>query len=166
MPYNLFRQLPTETDDDVDPLEEFRYLVLAIQREGNKLFAERLRPLGLTPSQAEVLRVMSGRDSLTLSELGGLLVCETTASPSRLVDRLVAAGLVNREVGASRRSVSLSLTTLGKETELKVRDAEEQLYAALTPLLDGDQLDSTVQALRQVAGAFPAGHALARRKAT
>ncbi|MER7608964.1 winged helix DNA-binding protein [Nocardioides sp. NPDC127503] len=150
----------------MDLIEEFRYLVLAIQREGNKLFAERLRPLGLTPSQAEVLRVMSGRDSMTLSELGGLLVCETTSSPSRLVDRLVAAGLVLREVGPSRRSVSLSLTALGKEIELEVKDAEEQLYAALAPLLDEDQLASTVEALRQVAGAFPAGRALARRKAT
>lgn len=149
----------------MDPIEEFRYLVLAIQREGNKLFADHLRPLGLTPSQAEVLRVMSAHDSLTLSELGGLLVCETTASPSRLVDRLVAAGFVNREIGPSRRSVSLSLTDSGKELELKVRDAEEQLYASLTPLLDEGGLDSTLRSLRRVAEAFPAGRALARRKA-
>lgn len=39
--------------------EELRYLILAIQREGNRLLAAELRPLGVTPSQAEVLRVLS-----------------------------------------------------------------------------------------------------------
>src|SRR3954451_20095746 len=74
--------------------EELRYLVLAIQREGNRLLAAELRPLGITPSQAEVLRVLRDHGPLTLNALGGLLVCETGNSPSRLVDCLVAQGLV------------------------------------------------------------------------
>ena len=39
--------------------EELRYLILAIQREGNRLLAADLRPLGITPSQAEVIRVLA-----------------------------------------------------------------------------------------------------------
>lgn len=77
--------------------EELRYLILAIQREGNRLLAAELRPLGVTPSQAEVLRVLSDHQPLTLNALGELLVCETGNSPSRLVDRLVAQDLVQRD---------------------------------------------------------------------
>ena len=79
-------------------VEELRYLVLAIQREGNRLLAAELRPLGITPSQAEVLRVLRDHGPMTLNALGGLLVCETGNSPSRLVDRLVAQGLVKRGI--------------------------------------------------------------------
>src|SRR5512132_4399231 len=78
--------------------EELRYLVLAIQREGNRLLAAELKPLGITPSQAEVLRVLRDHGPLTLNALGGLLVCETGNSPSRLVDRLVARGLIQRDI--------------------------------------------------------------------
>lgn len=56
-----------------------------------RLLAADLRPLGVTPSQAEVLRVLADHQPLTLIGLGELLICETGGSPSRLVDRLVVA---------------------------------------------------------------------------
>src|SRR5204862_2497912 len=71
------------------PAEELRYLILALQREGNRLLAAGLRALELTPSQAETLRVLADHQPLTLTGLGELLVCETGDNPSRLVDRLV-----------------------------------------------------------------------------
>src|SRR6266540_6303039 len=83
--------------------------------EGNRLLAAELRPMGLTPSQAEVLRVLADHQPLTLTALGELLVCETGSSPSRLVDRLVAQGLIQRDTDpADRRFLTLSLTTEGK----------------------------------------------------
>ena len=66
------------------PIEQLRYLLLAAQREGNRFLADALEPLGLTPSQAEALRVLQDWQPLALVELGGLLVCEQ-GSPSRLV---------------------------------------------------------------------------------
>src|SRR5687767_13058071 len=85
------------------PVEELRYLILAIQREGNRILAADLKALGLTPSQAEVLRVLREFQPLTLTGLGELLVCETGTSPSRLVDRLVAQGLVQRQADTGDR---------------------------------------------------------------
>jgi len=41
-----------------------------IQREGNRLLAAELRPLGVTPSQAEVLRVLGDHGPLTLTVEG------------------------------------------------------------------------------------------------
>ena len=86
--------------------EELRYLVLAAELEGKRLLAQQLRPLGLTPSQAEVLRVLADHAPLSLNGLGSLLVCESGSSPSRLVERVVARGLVDRRPGATDRARS------------------------------------------------------------
>jgi DNA-binding MarR family transcriptional regulator len=90
--------------------DELRYLILAVQREGSRRLAARLRDAGLTPAQAEVLDVLRDRAPLSLAELGRLLICET-GSPSRLVDVLVQRGLVTRTPSPhDRRVVSLGLT--------------------------------------------------------
>lgn len=145
--------------------EELRYLILAIQREGNRLLAEQLRPLGVTPSQAEVLRVLSGYGPLALTELGDLLVCETGNSPSRLVDRLVARGLIQREVGlADRRYITLCLTKEGKLLSRQIAKVEDRLYATIEGLVAAQPVAETLSTLRALAGAFPAGQAVANRR--
>lgn len=145
--------------------EELRYLILAIQREGNRLLAAELRPLGVTPSQAEVLRVLSDHQPLTLNALGGLLVCETGNSPSRLVDRLVAQGLVQRDIDPhDRRYVTLGLTADGKRLSRRITLVEERLYGTIDDLIAGQPVDKALSMLRALASAFPAGHAVARRR--
>ena len=92
-------------------LSELRHLILVTQREGNRWLGDALRPIGLTPSQAEILTVLAERDKLTLVELGRSIVCET-GSPSRLVDHLVRRGLVERQPGTTdRRVVHLQFCT-------------------------------------------------------
>lgn len=145
--------------------EELRYLILAIQREGNRLLAAELRPLGVTPSQAEVLRVLSDHQPLTLNALGGLLVCETGNSPSRLVDRLVAQGLVQRDIDPhDRRYVTLGLTADGKRLSRRITLVEDRLYGTIDDLIAGQPVDKALSMLRALASAFPAGHAVARRR--
>jgi DNA-binding MarR family transcriptional regulator len=145
--------------------EELRYLILAIQREGNRLLAADLRPLGVTPSQAEVLRVLGERQPLTLVGLGELLVCETTSSPSRLVDRLVAQGLIQRETAPDdRRFVTLSLTGEGRALTRKIAATEARLHDTLDELTAGQPVQEALSLLRNIANAFPAGQALARRR--
>jgi DNA-binding MarR family transcriptional regulator len=145
--------------------EEFRYLVLAVQREGNRLLAAELRPLGITPSQAEVLRVLRDHGPLTLNALGDLLVCETGNSPSRLVDRLVAQGLIQRDIDPDdRRYLALSLTKQGRALCRRVVAAEQVLHQTIDELVAGQPVGETISTLRAVAGAFPAGEALARRR--
>jgi DNA-binding MarR family transcriptional regulator len=147
----------------MNEVEELRYLVLAAQREGNRMLAKGLRPLGLTPSQAEVLRVLQEHQPLSLMELGGLLVCET-GSPSRLVRGLVDAGLVERTPSeADKRMVTLSLTREGEKTASGVTEVEAALYGAISEAFDGDELSGTIAALRRLVAGRPAGEALARR---
>ena len=147
------------------PAEELRYLILALQREGNRLLAAGLRPLKLTPSQAETLRVLADHQPLTLTGLGELLVCETGDNPSRLVDRLVKTGLIRREVDpGDRRHVNLTLTPAGQQKAREVATVEAQLHSAIESLVAGQPLDQTLTLLRSLASAFAAGQALARRR--
>lgn len=146
-------------------MEELRYLILAVQREGNRRLAAELKPLGVTPSQAEVLRVLGDYAPLTLNGLGELLVCESGTSPSRLVDRLVAEGLVERHPDPrDRRSVNLALTEEGRTLERRIVTVERRLYHYLERLTENDPIDAAVQVLSSIAAPSPVGQALARRR--
>jgi DNA-binding MarR family transcriptional regulator len=109
--------------------------------------------------------VLHDHQPLTLSALGRLLVCETTASPSRLVDRLVSQGLVQRTTDAhDRRFVTLTLTSDGRRLEREIETIENRLYATLERLTADQPVAETLRLLRNVANVFPAGQALARRR--
>jgi DNA-binding MarR family transcriptional regulator len=145
------------------PAEEVRYLVLAAQLEGRRQLAQQLRPLGLTPSQAEVLRVLADHAPLTLNGLGSLLVCESGSSPSRLVDRVVAQGLVHRRPGSSDgRAVELTLTAAGKRLARQVASIEDAMYTAIDAL-PADEIDATLTFLWAFVEGSPTGKALRRR---
>jgi DNA-binding MarR family transcriptional regulator len=147
----------------MEQIEELRYLILAAQREGNRLLAEALRSLGLTPSQAEALRVLQDYEPLSLIALGDLLVCET-GSPSRLVQGLVEDGLVERLPSSTdKRMITLTLTNLGKETAAKVGALETQFYAATLGVIKDAHLPEVLGVLWRFVEDRPAGKALARR---
>lgn len=147
----------------MQPIEELRYAVLAAQREGNRLLADALQPLGLTPSQAEALRVLQDWQPLALIELGSLLVCET-GSPSRLIAGLVAAGYVERLPSPNDgRKITLTLTPRGQALAEQVGAVEASLYATLGAAISTSQIESLLPVLWQVIAGRPAGDALARR---
>jgi MarR family transcriptional regulator, organic hydroperoxide resistance regulator len=149
----------------MDPVEELRYLVLAAQRDGNRALAAQLRPLGLTPAQAEVINVLarSGRP-LTVREVGDHLVCEP-GSPSRLVTSLADAGLVSRSVDPrDARAWTLELSASGRQAAAAVRAVEaafhEELRSGLTSERD---IDAALRVLRRLAPDGASGAALGRR---
>ena len=145
------------------PIEELRYLILAAQREGNRIFADALRSLQLTPSQAEVLCVLQDHEPLSLIALGDLLVCET-GSPSRLVQRLVEDGLIERIPSSSdKRMVTLTLTDAGREVATKVGAIESQFYEVLADVVKDAPLQEMLKLLWQFVEGKPTGMALARR---
>jgi DNA-binding MarR family transcriptional regulator len=145
------------------PIEEFRYLVLAAQREGNRLLADSLQPLGLTTSQAEALRVLQDWQPLALIELGSLLVCEQ-GSPSRLIAGLVEAGYIARTPSPDdKRKVALTLTSRGREAAKQVTEIESAWYATLGAMVPDQQIEALLPILWTFVTGRPAGNALARR---
>jgi len=124
----------------------------------------RERAIGLTTSQAEVLRVLYDHASLSWIELGERLICET-GSPSRLVNTLVEKNLVERKPSTSdRRMVTLLLTPSGRQTAEQVRAIEQGFYAQIATLLESIPLDVVNTALWRFVAGRPAGNALMRRK--
>jgi DNA-binding MarR family transcriptional regulator len=152
----------------VNSLEQLRYLVLAAQRDGNRALAGLLKPLGVTPAQAEVLRVLDGAsEPLTLSGIGERLVCEP-GSPSRLVTSLVEAGLVARRAHPSdARASALGLTAEGRERASQVAAAEARFYEDLRERLAStdDEIGIALQVLREISGDGASASALQRRLA-
>ena len=129
--------------------EQVRYLILAAQREGNRLLMTLLSELVLTPAQSEALRIIADHGPLALRDLGGMLVCDSGTSPSRLVDRLVAAGLVTRDGSThDRRQIQLKVTPSGKEKADRVRAIEERIYESIDSTLDADDTEALLGALR------------------
>src|SRR5262249_52908147 len=119
----------------MDAGSELRYLILGAQREGNRDLTEMLRPIGVTPSQAEVLSVLYAAGApLSVREVGELLVCET-GSPSRLVSSLVSAGLVAREAHPDdARAVSLSLTAAGRRAAARVAEVDDAIAGMIATM--------------------------------
>lgn len=148
----------------MDAIEEFRYLVLAAQREGNRALTAALKEHGLTTSQAEALAVLrDAKRPLTVREVGERLVCEG-GSPSRLMTTLARKGLVETGEGQDdRRTTPLSLTDKGTAAARKVGRIEQDLYAVLATIVGGSDLDLVIPVLRRFVSELPAGQALERR---
>ena len=107
---------------------EFTHALKAAQREMNRRLNDAYRPLSLSCVQADVLVALDTDAALTLRGLSELVVAES-GNPSRLVDRLVQLGWVDRQRDPSdRRNAQLSLTDAG-------RDLVGQIYSARAPVL-------------------------------
>jgi DNA-binding MarR family transcriptional regulator len=72
-----------------------------------------------------------------VSWLGGVLAL-TSSGSTRLVDRLVHAGLVTRSTGADARSRRLRLTPAGRRRARAVLDARRAAMAEVLDALDDD----------------------------
>jgi DNA-binding MarR family transcriptional regulator len=146
--------------------EQVRYLILAAQREGNRLLALLLSELNLTPAQSEALGIIADHGPLALKQLGDMLVCDSGTSPSRIVDRLVAAGLVHRTASDhDRRQIQLTVTPHGNDTATRVRNIEGKLYDSIDTALYTDETESLISVLRRLTHGSPAGAALEKRLA-
>jgi MarR family transcriptional regulator, organic hydroperoxide resistance regulator len=148
----------------VDPLIEFALLVKAIQRELERQMNEAMRPLGLTAAQADALVVIGQAGPLSLKDLGELLIAEA-GHPSRLVDRLVEAGLVERRpAGDDRRRVELSLNAHGRRLEKRVVAAREGVLELARELVGGRDLGPGLDLLRDLAQYTSFAELVARRR--
>ncbi|RDW15142.1 MarR family winged helix-turn-helix transcriptional regulator [Oceanobacillus chungangensis] len=127
--------------------EKFRYLILASQRQGNRIYKDLLFEIGVTPSKAEVISILMKYQPMSLKELGAMLICES-GSPSRLVERMVKDKLVERvKEKNDSRFVRLQLTSLGIDKYKLIVKAENQMYKILEEVYTEDELQLANQVL-------------------
>lgn len=148
----------------MDPLFELGLLIKAGQRDFERRANDAMRPLGLTGAQADALTVIKQAGPLSLKELGELLIAEA-GHPSRLVDRLVEAGLVSREpADDDRRRIVLELTSAGRRKERQVEQARAQVLELGRALIGDRDLEPLLETLRELAQFSPFGELVTRRR--
>jgi DNA-binding MarR family transcriptional regulator len=146
--------------------EQIRFLILAAQREGNRHLMASLSEIDLTPAQSEALIIIANHGPLALKDLGDMLVCDSGTNPSRIVDRLVSAGLVHRAASEhDRRQIKLTVTPKGDDKANHVRGIENQLYDAIDNALNRVDAETLIEVLRTLTTESPARAALECRLA-
>jgi DNA-binding MarR family transcriptional regulator len=148
----------------VDPLFEFALSVKAIQRELERRINDAMSPLGLTAAQADALVVIGLAGPLSLKELGELLIAEA-GHPSRLVDRLVEAGFVERRVsGDDRRRVTLTLTRRGRGLQRRIERARAEVLELARELIGARDLGPALDVIRELVQFTAYAELVARRR--
>jgi DNA-binding MarR family transcriptional regulator len=115
-------------------------------------------PAGVTPTQAQALELLRGRPTSLGSLAAQLGVSAATASNA--VSTLVHKGLVVKEAGANKRSVTLRLTEAGESMADRAGEWPDFLSRAVETLATEEQtgmLCSLVKLIRtlQHSGAIP-----------
>lgn len=134
----------------MDALVELALCIKAAQRELDRRANDALRPLGLTGPQADALTIIGHAQPISLKELGELLIAEA-GHPSRMVDRLVNQGLVERrEAQDDRRRIVLSLTAKGRRLEQKAEKARQEILDLARLLIADREIEPVVEFMRDM----------------
>lgn len=129
----------------------FRFL--RIKQRCQTIMTQRLRELGLSVAQFDLMSTLSEAEGITQRDLADRLYV-TKGNVSGLVDRLVEAGLVLRKsIPGDRRSYALYLTDGGRDLVSKGMAVQmgfvEETLGAL-PAAEIDQMDTTLIAWRDL----------------
>jgi DNA-binding MarR family transcriptional regulator len=148
----------------VDQLLELGLCLKAAQRGIERAMNEALEPLGVTAAQADAIAVIGQSEPLSLKELGDLLIAEA-GHPSRLVDRLVAAGYVERLAAADdRRRIVLSLTRKGRKLAAKVEDTRRGVLDLARELIGERDVKPTLELFNELLEHTPYKELIDRRR--
>jgi DNA-binding MarR family transcriptional regulator len=148
----------------VDPLYELALSVKAAQRGLERVMNEAMAPLGITAAQADALVVIGQAGPISLKDLGELLIAEA-GHPSRLIDRLVEAGLVERRPAAEdRRRIELSLTSRGRRLEKRIHAARDEVLQLGRELVGDHDVERILELLRDLLQVTPYADLIARRR--
>ncbi|MHC5002030.1 MAG: MarR family winged helix-turn-helix transcriptional regulator [Planctomycetota bacterium] len=109
---------------------------------------------GLSVSQCYTLEALDGREPATMSELAGRMYLEVS-SMTRVVDRLVAAGLAERAADpADRRVCRVRITPKGRDLLATVRADLLAEHEQVLRELPADSREAIITAMNHLLAAF------------
>lgn len=135
----------------------FRFLRL--HQRGHAAMSQRLRRLGLSVAQFDVLSTLTENEGITQRDLAERLYV-TKGNVSGLVDRLAEAGMVDRRaIPGDRRSYALHLTESGRSAARSGMEVQ-QLFVSETigklSEVDLELLDQAISRWRETFRALEA----------
>ena len=126
------------------------FLLSQLGAHAAELFAAQTRDLGVTPSEAGVIRIIGRSPGISQRELADVLG-SVQSRVVALIDRLEQADLVTRtRSSADRRVQELRLTESGKAMLKALRRAAEAQEAAITDGLTPEQANELFGLLSKV----------------
>ena len=134
--------------------EEAHLSVLRTAEVLARTTAELLRPYGLTPTQYNVLRILNGAgdEGLCGTEVGGRMLSKVP-DVTRLLDRMVAAGWVERERDQeNRRFVTARITNAGRGLLLETTPIIDAMHRDAFRSLSRTQLQAMLEMLEAMHG--------------
>jgi len=138
--------------------ERVWFRMLRLDTRIHALIAERLKTINLSVPQCDVLTTLTEREGVSQQELAERLYV-TKGNISGLIDRLEAAGLVERRrLEGDRRSHAIYLTEAGRQAAKSGIAIQQQFVAQTYGRLSEEklaELDALLIALRDVVRATP-----------
>jgi len=117
----------------------FRFL--RMHQRGHSAMSSRLRAIGLSVAQFDLLSTLTEAEGITQRDLAERLYV-TKGNVSGLVDRLVEAGLVDRKpIPGDRRSHALHLTSEGRRLAREGMDVQRRFVDETIGQLPTDDLE-------------------------
>ena len=115
--------------------EQLAWIIARVNRRLEEELAERLRPSGLPIEQFRVLEAISQRGPLTMGDLAAAALVERPTL-TKIIDRMVAAGLVFREPDEQdRRRVNIVLAPEGVDLYAGLGDISQEMERRLSEAL-------------------------------
>jgi DNA-binding MarR family transcriptional regulator len=118
-----------------------------IRKQLNRLTTHELRPFGMGPQQAQIMRYLAENNATSLGEMARALTMDPGAA-ARAIDALEKRCLVKRHASKKdQRRVEVSLTEAGMLLSYVVRDVLDRIATRFAELLSDDE-QSTLCALQ------------------
>ncbi len=132
------------------------YLLSVAQRRVQRALAANSAE-AVSPAQAGLLFVLGKQDGALMGEAGAALDLGP-AGISGLVDRMAAAGLVERRVDEKdARAWRVFLTPKGRKSLVRAREVARETNARLAQGFSDDEIDIVARWLTSIPSKFPKG---------
>lgn len=134
--------------------DQLAYMIASVNRQLELELEERLKPGGVPIEQFRILEALDANEKMAMGEIAAISLVEP-ATLTKIVDRMVAEGLVYRAPDpADRRRVLILTAPAGKVLYKRLRgvsSAQEQLLAGRLPAEKADALKALLRQLLSVA---------------
>tara|TARA_B100001093_G_scaffold38568_1_gene32983 strand:- start:6 stop:449 length:444 start_codon:yes stop_codon:yes gene_type:complete len=130
------------------PLEEhISYLVASAHRKLHSEMATQLNAFGVRVEKWRILEILNKTESSTMSDLARLALMNPPTL-TKMVDRMVADGLVQRQINHyDQRSITLLITALGLDLVKKIRQPAIYQNSTLVEKLGSEKANLVREAL-------------------
>ena len=143
--------MPSRSEDALIPL---RQILLAVEIDSRFL----AKQSALNPSQFILLQLLQTKNEMTPSQIARDMSL-AHATVSTLTDKLKQAGLIKREVSLKdKRSQTISLTDLGRQTLFQAPDIIQRRFEAEFKNIPDERQKQMISVLKQISALLGANN--------